>query len=80
MENTLKDLEQLIESYNLLKKETPISARLALILLDNLAEIQMYRASMDFFRRLDVYGYDNISISRNKRDKIENYFKDKVFS
>ena len=38
-----KDFEQLKEATDQIKKETPTGARLALLLIDNLLEIQMYR-------------------------------------
>ncbi|MCE7697772.1 MAG: hypothetical protein K8E24_002655, partial [Methanobacterium paludis] len=79
MKDILKDFEQLKEAYNQLSKNTVTNARLALILLDNLAEIQMYRPITSFLGQWEFgSSIEPLEYSPNKIRKIEESFKEKV--
>ena len=79
MKQIRQDAEQLNEAVQQLGKNTSTGARLALFLLDNLAELLMYRKALfvfgwdDEFRRPE--GYD---LSRSKRRKVSRNFDEKI--
>jgi len=78
MREIKKYIEQLEEAAKFLAKKTPTEARLALLLIDNLAELFMYNEIREIFARDD---YIKVVIkpkySIKKREKIEKHFKDK---
>ncbi len=78
MREIKKYIEQLEEAAKFLAKKTPTGARLALLLIDNLAELFMYNKIREVFA-LDDYIKTVIKpkYSIKKREKVEKYFKDK---
>ncbi len=77
MEELKRDIEQLYEAGRQLKKLTPTGARLALFLMDNLAELFMYRTALDHFQ-WDKTWHKPPKYSSSKRDKVMKYFNEKV--
>ncbi len=84
MREIKKNLEQLEEARLQLGKDTPTGARLALLLIDNLIELVMFKRVQCIFAH-DEY-YENISPAKpasprhssNKRKKVREHFDDKV--
>jgi hypothetical protein len=73
-----KYIEQLEEATHLLTKKTSTGARLALLLIDNLAELFMYNKIKEIFARDDyIRAVIKPKYSIKKREKVENFFKDK---
>lgn len=79
MRNIRQYFEQLEEAGRFLNKETKSGARLALVLLDNLAELLMYRKVQDEFRRDDMFStLHPPRYSASKRRKVAEDFGEKV--
>jgi len=79
MRNIRKDVEQLEVAGELLDRDTPSTARLALFLIDNVAELMMYRRARCEFAKDS--SWERVRTPRHapkkKRDVLE-YFSDKV--
>jgi hypothetical protein len=74
-----KDIEQLEEASQQLSKRTPTGARLALLLLDNLAELLMYKKVRLEFARCNQYqAVIPPKYSPKKQKDVMDYFGDKV--
>lgn len=79
IKNLKKDFEQLEEAINQLEKETPTGARLALLLLDNLVEILMYRYINSEFAEDELYNQSSsLKYSASERINVRKYFDEKV--
>ena len=78
--NIKKDIEQLENAGELLDKNSPTAARLSLFLLDNLAELMMYKAVRERFSLDDLLppSVKPPKYSANKKRKVLEYFKNKV--
>ena len=77
MEELKRDIEQLDEAGRQLSKSTPTGARLALFLMDNLAELMMYR-TVSLWLRMDKEWHRPPKYSSEKRRKVIEYFNEKV--
>ena len=83
MKDIKKDIEQLEFAGELIDKNSPTTSRLALFLIDNLAELIMYRNVMREFLQDEQRGKQYIlaipkKYSMKKENKVKQYFKDKV--
>jgi hypothetical protein len=80
MREVIKDIEQLEVAGELIDKNTPTASRLALFLIDNLAELIMYRRSLYEFRYDEswplVFRPRKYPIKRIK--EIKDHFKPKI--
>jgi hypothetical protein len=79
MRNIIKDIEQLELAGDLIDKDTPTTSRLALFLIDNFAELIMYRIALYNFALDDQWKTMRPSkyLLKN-RDNIKNYFNHKL--
>ena len=79
MRRIRQDTEQLSEAAEQLRKQTPTGARLALMLLDNLAELLMHRKVLYLFSWDDYFSDSRGSkYSSTERRKVKWYFDEKV--
>ncbi|MBI5103000.1 MAG: hypothetical protein HZB33_14380 [Nitrospirae bacterium] len=79
MKEIRKDIEQLKEVAGQLEKATPTSARIALLLLDNLVELLMYKKIRLEFMSDSEYGrIIPPKYSSKKRKDVIEYFNEKV--
>jgi hypothetical protein len=79
MEQLRKDIEQFELAASLLDEESPTKARLALVLVDNVTELIMYRkARYEFARDASSCFWETQEYPENKRDRVLRYFGDKV--
>lgn len=74
MRNIVKDIEQLEVAGDLIDKNTPTTSRLALFLIDNFAELIMYRRALYEFAHDDQWKTMRSSkYSSEKRKDIKNH-------
>jgi hypothetical protein len=79
MQEIKKDIEQLEEASHQLSKRTPTGARLALLLLDNLAELFMYKkVRLIFVHDSQFEPSLTPKYPIGKREKILEHFNEKV--
>jgi len=78
MKGLMKDLAQLEVAGELIEKNTTSTSRLALFLIDNVAELIMYKNVMDEFRRDDHYILKPSKYTAKKKEEIKKLFKPKV--
>jgi hypothetical protein len=79
MRNIVKDIEQLEVAGDLIDKDTPTTSRLALFLIDNFAELIMYRIALYEFAHDDQWKTMRQSkYTSKKRKKIKDYFDHKL--
>ncbi|MBU4448236.1 MAG: hypothetical protein KKD99_06590 [Proteobacteria bacterium] len=79
MRNIVKDIEQLEVAGDLIDKDTPTTSRLALFLIDNFAELIMYRIALYKFARDDQWKTMRPSKYPFKnREDIKNHFDSKL--
>lgn len=79
MREIKKDIEQLEEASHQLSKRTPTGARLALLLLDNLAELFMYKKVRLIFAHDSQFEHSiPPKYPVGKREKILEHFNEKV--
>lgn len=79
MRNIVKDIEQLEVAGDLIDKDTPTTSRFALFLIDNFAELIMYRIALYKFSHDDQWKTMRPSkYSFKKREDIKNYFDSKL--
>ena len=79
MKEIEKDIEQLEEASQQLIKQTPTGARLALLLLDNLVELLMYKkVRLEFARHNQYQSVIPQKYSFKKQKEVMDYFGDKV--
>jgi hypothetical protein len=78
MRDIAKDLEQLEVAGALIDKNTPTSSRLALFLIDNLAELFMYRKALNEFTHDSNWTHVPSRYSLKKKKEVKEHFKHKV--
>jgi hypothetical protein len=78
MKDIAKDLEQLEVAGALIDKNTPTSSRLALFLIDNLAELFMYRKALNEFAHDSNWTYVPSRYPLKKKKEVKEHFKPKV--
>lgn len=79
MHEIRQNIEQLEKAAQQLSKRTPTGARLALLLLDNLAELLMYKkVRLEFARCNQFQTIIHPTYSPKKQGEVMEYFREKV--